>query len=193
MSNVTRGDGLLEGFLAKKRAQKAETLMGQPKKGVILDIGCGSYPYFLINSNFSEKFGVDPSLQNTDIKGVNLKKLNVAKAPLPFKDNFFDAVTMLAVFEHLDKNKLNFVLGEVRRVLKKDGVFVITTPSPWADKLLHQMARVGLISSEEIHEHKHNLSHHTIREFLLEAGFSSKNITNGFFELSFNMWFRSQK
>ena len=27
---------------------------------------------------------------------------------------------------------------------------------PWADKLLHFMAKFGLISSEEIHEHKHN-------------------------------------
>lgn len=196
MHKFTRGNGLLEGFLAKKRAQKANSLLPQShRKGRILDIGCGSYPYFLINTNFNEKYGLDPSLRLSEIdeENLNLKVFDITKNRLPFNNNFFDAVTMLAVFEHIDGDKLIFVLKEIQRVLKKEGMFIITTPAPWADKLLHQMAKFGLISSEEIHEHK---THHTkskIEEMLLISGFKDKKIKGGYFEIYLNMWFTAVK
>lgn len=111
---------------------------------------------------------------------------------LPYEDNYFNVVTMLAVFEHIDGDKLNNLLKEIRRVLKSSGVLIITTPSPWSDKLLHNMAKVGLISEEEIHEHKHNHGKKKIENIILEAGFK-KEIKSGYFELSFNMWFTARK
>ena len=185
--NVTRGDGLLEGFLAKKRAKMANNHLKNTGKGRILDIGCGSFPYFLTTTGFKEKYGVDPSLKNIKLKNIKLKKLDVTKQKLPFKDNFFDAVTMLAVFEHLDHEKVEFVLKEARRVLKKDGILVMTTPAPWSDKILKTMARTALVSKEEIHEHKHNLTPLVIKQHLKKAGF--KNLSGGFFEFYLNMWF----
>jgi predicted SAM-dependent methyltransferase len=100
---------------------------------------------------------------------------------------------MLAVFEHIEYDKLSFVLKEVRRVLKKDGIFIITTPAPWADKFLHIMARFRLISSEEIHEHKHNHSKEKIEDILSKAGFDKRKIKSGFFEIYMNMWFSASK
>jgi ubiquinone/menaquinone biosynthesis C-methylase UbiE len=190
---VTRGEGLLEGLLARKRAVKANELLKQVEKGIILDIGCGSYPYFLLSAPFDIKHGIDYSLTTTKIKNLKLEKRNVAGKPLSFKDNHFDAITMLAVFEHIEHDKLKDVLREIRRVLKKNGVFIITTPAPWSDKLLHQMAKIGLISSEEIHEHKHNLSHKKIKDYLVETGFLKDKIKNGYFEGFMNMWFRAEK
>ncbi len=190
MTKVTRGSGLFEGFLAKKRAAKANSLLKQSKKEKILDIGCGSYPYFLMNTNFKERFGVDPSI-NSAVKGINLQKLDVSKQKLPFKDNFFNAVTMLAVFEHLDNKKIPFVLKEINRVLKKDGMLVMTTPAPWSDIILKNMARLSLVSKEEIHEHKHNLNAPIIRNYVAEGGF--RKIDNGYFELGLNMWFTGKK
>ena len=190
---VTRGEGILEGFLARRRAAKANKLLKQVEKGIILDIGCGALPYFLLNTSFSQKHGIDSSLTTTSIKDLKLDKRNVAGQRLPFKDNYFNAVTMLAVFEHIDHDKLKAVLTEIRRVLKKNGVFVITTPAPWSDKLLHQMAKVGLISKEEIHEHKHNLSHKKIKDYLVEVVFSKHKIKSGYFEAFMNMWFRAEK
>jgi len=29
----------------------------------ILDIGCGTYPFFLLNTEFNKKYGMDPSLK----------------------------------------------------------------------------------------------------------------------------------
>lgn len=193
MTNVTRGFGLFEDFLAKKRTSRANNLLNNVSRSRILDIGCGSYPYFLLNVDFKEKYGVDPSLTTLNIKDLKLEKIDVTKKPLPFGDSYFDSVTMLAVFEHIDHNNLNFVLKEVRRVLKKDGIFIITTPAPWADKLLHFMARFGLISAEEIHEHKHNHSKEKIEDILIEAGFDKRKIKSGFFEIYMNMWFTASK
>jgi ubiquinone/menaquinone biosynthesis C-methylase UbiE len=196
MKNIsyTRGTGLLEVFLAKLRAGKANSFISkEQRKGKILDIGCGSYPYFLSNTNFKEKYGIDPALTSTNIENIVLKKNDITKNKLSFRDNNFDVITMLAVFEHIEHNKLNFVLCEIRRVLKKDGVFIITTPASWADKLLHFMANFGLISSEEIHEHKHNHPREKIEGILAEAGFEKRKIRSGFFELFMNMWFTAKK
>lgn len=189
---VTRGSGLLEHFLARQRTQKANSLISEKsRQGKILDIGCGSYPYFLNTIKFNKKYGVDPSLINTDVKNMKLFKNDVAKSKLPFNNNYFDVVTMLAVFEHIDGSKLNKFLKEIFRVLKKNGIFIITTPSPWSDRLLHQMAKVGLISSEEIHDHKSHYDMKTILKIIRSSGF--RDIKNGYFELWFNMWFACKK
>ncbi len=100
---------------------------------------------------------------------------------------------MLAVFEHIDDDKLISVLKEIQRVLKKGGLFIITTPAPWSDKLLHQMAKFGLISSEEIHEHKTHHSKLKIENLLIRTGFKMKNVKSGYFEIYMNMWFTVNK
>jgi ubiquinone/menaquinone biosynthesis C-methylase UbiE len=193
---VTRGSGLFEVFLAKKRAKLANKLISEGQRnGRILDIGCGSYPYFLETTKFKEKYGIDPSLNIALIKNkdIILKKIKIDKKTLPFVNNYFDVITMLAVFEHIEHDELQFVLKEVYRVLRKNGIFIITTPAPWSDKLLHFMAKFGLISAEEIHEHKHNHPKSKIENILSQAGFAKNKIKNGFFELHMNMWFTVRK
>jgi ubiquinone/menaquinone biosynthesis C-methylase UbiE len=196
--NSTRGFGLLENFLAKKRAGMANLLMRKEhKEGRVLDIGCGTFPYFLVSSDAREKYGMDPAVDLKSFKNKKrnliLRKIKVGEQKLPFKDNFFDAITMLAVFEHIEHDRLSFVLKEIKRVLSKGGIFIITTPAPWSDKPLHYLANFGLISKEEIHEHKHNLTHKKIKEYLKDAGFSENKIKNGFFEFYLNMWFKAEK
>ena len=78
-------------------------------------------------------------------------------------------------------------------MLAKNGILVITTPSPWSDKLLHFLAKFNLISPEEIEEHKHNTRIEKIEEMIEKSGFASKKIKSGYFELGFNMWFVAQK
>jgi SAM-dependent methyltransferase len=197
--SLTRGYGLFENFLAQQRAKKANKLIDKVhKRNRILDIGCGTFPFFLISSNAGEKYGMDPSVnlalfKKNEKKNIFLKKIKVGKQRLPFKDNFFDVITMLAVFEHIDHDKLTFVLKEVRRTLRPGGLFIITTPAPWSDKPLHYLANFGLISKEEIYEHKHNLTHKKIKDYLKEVGFLEDKIENGFFEVYLNMWFRAKK
>ena len=131
------------------------------REGRVLDIGCGSLPYFLLNTVFAEKFGLDKVVyeqlrtklrQEYDIDVVDFDLEENTR--LPFDDRSFDVVVMLAVFEHIEPPRLSGLISEIGRVLKNDGIYIITTPAPWTDVLLKVMAKSGLVSAVEIGEHK---------------------------------------
>jgi SAM-dependent methyltransferase len=199
---VTRGKGILEKFLSKKRSQKANALIpDSTRNGRILDIGCGTYPYFLAGTSFKEKYGIDQSdsiTQYYNLLGsdpsIRLKQWNFGKEKeLPFENGFFDAVTMLAVFEHIETFHIRPLVSETRRVLKEDGVFVLTTPAGWTDRLLRFMARLKLVSPVEIEDHKDTYSHRKIAAILQDGGFEEEKITLGHFELFMNIWGKAVK
>ena len=189
---ITRGYGLLENFLSIQRMKRAHKLIKKNnKKDVILDIGCGSYPLFLINSNFNQKYGIDQAINNTEIKGLNLiiRRFNISiDSKLPFKKNYFDVITMLAVIEHLDNEQISWILKECYSVLKKNGVLIITTPAKWSSFLLKIMAKLHLISDEEIKEHKSTLNLKELKNMLLMANFNQRKIQKGYFEFLMNLW-----
>jgi len=190
-TNVTRGYGLLEKFLAKKRARIANKFIPSSlRKGKILDIGCGTIPFFLIHTKFAHKFGIDPFVNNDIItKKINLKRFDIEKnIKLPFNDNYFDVITMLAVFEHIEPDKLTDILKEIRRVLKIGGRLILTTPCPWTDKILRIMAKLRLVSKKEMEEHKSTYSHSSLISYFVNAGFDKSKIKLGYFEFYLNTW-----
>ncbi|MCX6792472.1 MAG: class I SAM-dependent methyltransferase [Candidatus Falkowbacteria bacterium] len=158
----------------------------------VLDIGCGAYPYFLTKLNFKEKYGIDQSAAKK-IPGVDLKQIDFKDSPLPWSDNYFDAITMLAVIEHLDVETAKKLLKDIYRLLKPGGRLVITTPSSGADKLLRLLAKMKLISSEEINDHKQFYTKKLIREQLIESGWSNESISIGYFQIAYNIWALAKK
>lgn len=194
MANVTRGHGLLEGFLARQRIGQANKLIGaNPHQGRVLDVGCGSFPLFLVSTNFAEKYGLDRvevSLSD-DVRGHNVTLIEhdlASQHELPFSSDFFDVVTMLAVFEHVEANLIQNLVGEIRRVLRPGGVYVMTTPSHWTEGLLKLLARLGMVSHEELDEHKRQYRQSDIRSILVEAGFGRDQVRLGYFEAAMNIW-----
>ncbi len=188
---ITRGFGLLENYLAKQRYKLANQFLSPlANKGRILDIGCGITPFFLLQLNFNEKYGLDQDVTNNQIlPGIRLLKINLeTSGRLPFNGQFFDAVTMLAVLEHLEAKKLRGILTEINRILKPGGRFILTTPPPWADQLLRIMAALKLVSSKEIEEHKGAYRRSKLIHFLTSAGFERKKINYGYFEMRLNSW-----
>jgi SAM-dependent methyltransferase len=193
--NATRGFGLLEGFLAKKRAQKANSLIPQHhRSGRILDIGTGAYPVFLLKTSFFEKFGIDKAFPSSIRTDTNNHPLTLmyhdieSEDPLPFNDEYFDVVTMLAVFEHINPQRLPKVFQEVNRILKRGGILIITTPAEWTGFILSGMARFRLVSNLEIGDHKRLYSAESIVNMLKQCGFPPENIQFGSFELHMNTW-----
>lgn len=182
---------MLEGFLSRRRARVARRFIPEnAKHGKLLDIGCGSNPFFLRSVEVDGKYGIDPNTVSNSGDGINLIKANIETNRIPFSDNFFDVVTMLAVIEHINPHRLPHVLEEIKRVLKKDGRFIMTTPSPWIEQLriLQIMASLNLVSAEEIMEHKYAYSHKAINDFLKRTGFTHGKIKNGYFEMFVNSW-----
>jgi hypothetical protein len=60
---------------------------------------------------------------------------------------------MLAVVEHLDPDRLAELFVECRRVLARIGIVILATRAAWSDRLLRWMARIRMVSTEEIEEH----------------------------------------
>jgi SAM-dependent methyltransferase len=181
--------------LARQRAGIANRLIPSDlREGGILDVGCGSFPLFLTSTSFAEKWGVDRVLTESTtaelrLQGIELVAFDADQDDrLPFEDDKFSVVTMLAVYEHLAEDRLKLLLAEISRVLKPRGIFVMTTPAHWTDPLLTVMASVGLISSEELNEHKRSHRHQDIRPLLEQAGFPRHQIRMGFFEARMNLW-----
>jgi SAM-dependent methyltransferase len=193
---VTRGYGILEVFLAKKRSRMAEKLIpDRLREGSILDIGCGLYPFFLLNTVFFEKHGLDKVHENREYD-QRLKVSNYdieTGCNIPYEDNIFSVITMLAVVEHIESHKIAKVFSEVHRIMKPGGVFIITTPAAWTDSLLRMMAKLRILSAEEINEHKDTYTHGKIRSLFQEGGFNKEDMLFGYFEIFMNLWATAAK
>ncbi len=195
-TQVTRSYGLLEGILAKERCRIANRLIPAEKRsGKLLDIGCGSHPLFLTNTEFNGKFGLDKMVrpeQKVVLKerhDISLVNYDVEQArEIPFESNSFDVVTMLAVFEHIEPELLPELLSEIHRILKPGGMYLLTTPAVWTDGLLRVLAKLRLVSPVEIEEHKDAYTHPRIGDLLARGGFDRGGMSFGYFEVYLNLW-----
>ncbi len=113
----------------------------------ILDLGCGTGFNLYMLREFGEVYGIDISEEALKIckkNGFKNVKLGDAHNLDCFGDNFFDLVIAVELFEHLEDDLK--ALAEVRRVLKKDGLLIGTTPAHkflWSidDELAHHKRR----------------------------------------------------
>ena len=109
----------------KKKMQVVKKLLGN-KTGNVLDVGCYTAHLAELLDGKYKYFGLDIIKLNPEIKNFVQQDLN-ENTHLPFKNNFFDIVVCTEVLEHLyypDK-----VATEISRVLKKDGLAVISLPN----------------------------------------------------------------
>lgn len=191
----TRGKGMLEPLLARLRAHQANLLIApELREGRILDIGCGSFPYFLSHTFFTEKFAIERSVPGATPPDIRWFAVDLNHTPqLPFEDGFFSVITLLAVVEHLDPTQLTSLFQEAYRVLRPGGRVIITTPAAWSDKLLHWMARVQLVSAEEIEEHAYAYTLPLLGWYFGRAGFAMNKVRFGYFEFRLNMWATAER
>lgn len=122
----------------------------------ILDFGCGARSYLLELSKGKIKYGVGIDYDADNKKNENIEYLKQkVKTKLDFKNNSFNKIYMLAVLEHIEPKKIEKLFLEFKRVLKKNGKIILTTPTPRSKWLLELLAyRLQIISKEEIADHK---------------------------------------
>lgn len=188
---ITYSDGLLEGYLAQRRADTASRLVPEPlRRGSALDIGCGCTPLFLLQTAFSRKVGIDKTFAGAmQLPGVELCAIDLHKTQfIPFEDRSFSVVALLASIEHFPRESLVNILKEARRLLKTPGRLIITTPAPWADPLLRILARLRIVSAKGMAEHQATYGRREIAAHLNQAGFDIRLLRFGYFELGLNSW-----
>ncbi len=166
------------------------------RRGRILDVGCGKQAYFLARTEFAKKYGVDKLIEGNSgnrfqfsDEGVTLAHFDVdANNRLPFAPDTFDVITMLAVVEHLEDDRLIVLLDEIDRVLRPGGVFIMTTPAGWTAPILTVMKWLRLVSAEEIDEHKAALTREDLRGLLGRTRLANHATRLGSFECFMNTW-----
>ena len=175
-SHGQRNKSLLEPWLENLRVKRIIKYL--PLNGNVCDIGCGYNADFLhkIKKNISQGFGFDISV-NIDMSD---QKIILQTADLnqmiPLPDNMTDAVTSLAVLEHLTNAQQN--INEIYRILKPQGKLLLTTPTPLSKPLLEFLSyRLKIVDPSEIHDHKHYYDQSEITDLLINAGFQKTALT----------------
>lgn len=131
--------------------------------GNLLDIGCGKMPYkeyILKNSVVNKYEGID--IEDALVYDNNIKPdFYWDGKTLPLANKTYDVIIATEVLEHVPDIK--HFLNEVNRVLKKGGVFFLTTPFLWN---LHEIP----------HDH-HRLTPFSLERHLKENNFHKIEIT----------------
>ena len=107
---------------------------------VVLDIASGEgYGSALLAEHAAEVCGVDLSVEAVEHAARAYPRPNLrfvagsaAEIPIP-GEHLFDVVVSFETIEHLDQPSQDSFLREVRRLLKPDGVFLVSTPNRAAD------------------------------------------------------------
>ena len=155
------------------------------KDQTIVDIGCGREAEFLMShkDKISKGIGFDFRIENKEEGNICLKNNKGRDSTLPLPDNSVDTVFLNAVLEHLT-NPYS-VLKECRRILKKNGKVVMTTPTRAAKPVLEFMAfKLHIINEDEILEHQHYYNKADVVKLASKLGFKVERYK--FFELFMN-------
>jgi len=72
--------------------------------------------------------------------------------------------------------------------LKLGGLYILTVPAGWTDRILKIMATFKLLSPGHIYEHKDVYTHKKIASLLQTTGFQKEKMRFGYFEIYMNLW-----
>ncbi len=184
----------LEPILRKRRIAKVLPILNRIGSSVrLLDVGCGWEARFLkaVEPYIASGVGID--FKAPDLETAKLKTISATlNDKLPFEDNSFDVVSLMAVLEHLEK-PLD-ILKEIHRVLKKKaanepgGILIGTVPSKAAKPVLEFLSyKLGIVNETEIRHHKQYFNKKDLAEIFAEAGFGK--MEHRYFQFGMNNFF----
>lgn len=162
----------------------------------ILDIGCGYNA--LLSARLAKKGAYITSLdiklnaKLNELRNIHPLEGTFEEHHLNFFDNYFDAVLLISVLEHLD-NPVK-VLRECHRILKPDGKLLINVPTWRGKKFLEMQSFVlDLAPMDEINDHKMYYDVRNLWPILIKAGFKPIDIEIKHYKLGLNLFAVARK
>jgi SAM-dependent methyltransferase len=155
-----------------------------PKGGKALDLGCGRCLFTDIQPNWPFQIysgDLDIGLIQSRKKEVPQNYWFVSDASYaPFRSDYFDALFVGEIIEHISDPVP--VLKEWKRVIKRGGVLILTTPN--RDRLL---AKIEGRERPYSPDHLHEFSYHELKEDVLpRSGFQVVDEHGVYLELLLN-------
>jgi len=101
----------------------------------VLDIGCFSgYGENLLSSSADEVVACDNDMEaltsaKRNYEAGNVRFLVASAGELPFPDKSFEVVIAFQILEHLPPDRVPAFLREIKRVIRKGGLLLLTTPN----------------------------------------------------------------
>lgn len=177
-------EALFEPLLRQMRLRKVLPTVARHKDCRLLDIGCGWKARLLYEVEPYVREGVGIDFKAPAIDHPKLRTLAMTlETRLPFADQSFDVVTLLAVLEHLAYPRA--MLEEISRVLRPGGEVVVTVPSKAARPVLEFLAyRLRLVSEAEIRDHKAYYDRRSLQEIFEGTGLRIDR--HAYFQLGMN-------
>jgi SAM-dependent methyltransferase len=130
--------GLKVDFFTRAKAEYllelVETLHPLASRAEVIDIGCGvGNSHRLFAGHFAKLVGVDSSLSciaRASERNPLVEYAAYDGLHLPFSSAAFDVASAVCVFHHVPISDRRGLVGEIRRVLRPDGLFVIFEHNP---------------------------------------------------------------
>ena len=156
-----------------------------PDGGSVLDVGCADGALFhLGRARIASGVGIEPDSSIRDWRGPSTTRRAIGTFPDAVPDGEqFDAITMLADVEHIEDSELPKWAQACQRLLRPDGLVIMTIPSPAVDKILHVGMALRLLDGMDAHHH-HGLDPRRVPSFFTDAGFTTE--THDRFQLGLN-------
>jgi SAM-dependent methyltransferase len=180
---------LLDRALQQWRIRKAATYL---KAGYrVLDVGCADGTLFHRVKGLGESVGVDPNLEmnhSSEVPNVHFIR-GLFPQILLANDSprmIFDAITMLAVLEHITQDQYPALVSGCARLLREGGQLIITVPSPAVDCILAVLTNMRLADGMSLEQH-HGFEPHQTRDIFHAHGFQA--IAHHRFQLGLNNLF----
>ncbi|MBS1736085.1 MAG: glycosyltransferase [Bacteroidetes bacterium] len=137
---------LMKDEIAFEHLHRYHAAKGLAKGKIVLDIACGEGYGSEILSTYAKKvIGIDIDEKTIEhaknkYKNEKIDFLRGSTDSIPLPDHSVDIAISYETIEHINEESQRIFLGEIKRVLKKDGVFIISTPDKinYSDRYDHK-------------------------------------------------------
>jgi O-antigen biosynthesis protein len=137
---------LIDDEIAFEHLHRYHAALELVKGKIVLDIACGEgYGTAILSKNVAKIFGIDIDQASIDHAKKTYKSNNIEficgsadKIPLP--DDSVEVVISYETIEHINEESQKIFLSEIKRVLRKEGILVISTPDKtnYTDRYSHK-------------------------------------------------------